>query len=121
MAKFGTFKFGTQKFGTGTPTPFNDNICYRGKPLGFQVRRQLNKEVIYRVCQGHQFKYGYFVPTNPQTVSQQNWRTTFTNGVAAAKALSEAEKEIYREIAKRKPGQTWFTIFMSQYLWTQSH
>lgn len=121
MAKFNTFKFGTQKFGHGTPTPFDDNICYRGKPLGFVVRRQINKEIIYRHCQGHQFKYAYFVPSNPKTVAQQSWRTTFKGGVTAAQALSEAEKEIYRDIAKRKKGQTWFTVFMSEYLWDQAH
>lgn len=121
MAKFGTFKFGTQKFGTKPVTPWDPNITYNGIPLGTEVRRQINKEFIYRVSQGHQFKYPYFVPTNPQTAPQQSWRATFTTGVAAAKVLSEGEKEIYRDMAERKKGQTWFTMFMREYLWEASH
>ena len=121
MAKFGTFKFGQAKFGTDTFTPWDDNICYRGRPLGTEVRRQINKEIIYRVHQSNQHKYKYFIPTNPQTAPQQTWRATFTNGVAAAKALSEGEKEIYRDMAERKKGQTWFTMFMREYLWEASH
>lgn len=121
MPKFGTFKFGRAKFGEEPPPTFRPEITYRRIPLGVQVRRQINKEIIYRVARGHQYKYPYFVPANPQTVPQQAWRTTFTNGVTAALALSSAEKETYREMAKRKPGQTWFSVFMSGYLWEESH
>ena len=121
MAKFGTSKFGTFKFGTGVVSKFRANICINGIPLGFQVRRQVGKEWIFRVKQGTQEKYPYFVPANPQTPGQQSWRTTFTSGVAAALALTEGEKEVYRKDAYRKKGQTWFTRFMAQYLWSESH
>lgn len=121
MAKFGTFKFGTEKFGVGVVTPFNQNMCYNGIPLGLIVRRQINKEYIYRYCQGHQFKYAYFVPTNPQTVTQQNWRAKYTAGNTAALALSSAEREPYIERAKKKKGWNWHNAFMSDYLWTESH
>ena len=100
---------------------FRDNICHKGYPLGFQVRRQINKEWIYRIKCGTQEKYPYFVPTNPKTAPQQAWRVKFTAGIAAAKLLSEAEKEVYRKKAKRKPGQTWHSLFMSWYLWKESH
>ncbi|MCK4249556.1 MAG: hypothetical protein KAX15_07225 [Candidatus Omnitrophica bacterium] len=121
MAKFGTFKFGQAKFGTKPINPFPPNLTYKGIPLGKEVRRSIEKKVTYRVCKGHQFKTAYKKPTNPQTPAQQAWRATFTPGVAAAKALSEEEKEPYREIAKREKGQTWFTMFMRKYLWEASH
>ena len=121
MAKFGTSKFGTFVFGTGVVSKFRANICHEGIPLGIQVRRQINKEWIYRVKSGTQQKYAYFVPANPQTEPQQSWRTTFTAGVTAALALTEGQKEAYRADAYRKPGQTWFTRFMAQYLWSESH
>ena len=100
---------------------FRANICYKGIPLGIQVRRQINKEFTYQFSGGKQVKYPYFVPANPQTPGQQLWRTTFTSGVAAALALTEGEKEVYRKDAYRKPGQTWFTRLMAQYLWRESH
>ena len=121
MAKFGTFKFSQEKFGVGAVTPFNQNMTYNGIPLGFEVRRQINKEYIYRVCQGHQFKYPYFVTPDPKTVPQQAWRTTFTDGMAAAMALSPAEREPYKEKASLKKGLSWHNVFMSEYLWTEAH
>ena len=121
MAKFGTKKFGTFKFGSAVVSKFRANICHEGIPLGIQVRRQINKEFIFRIKSGTQEKYPYFIPANPQTAGQQSWRTTFTAGVVAAKALTDGQKEVYRKDAYRKPGQTWFTRFMAEYLWRESH
>lgn len=121
MPKFGTFKFGQAKFGTKPINPFPPNLTYKAIPLGTAVRRQIGKKVIYRVCQGHQFKYAYFIPTNPQTEAQQLWRAVFTTGTAIAKTLSEEEKDIYRELAKGRPGKTWWSMFMSKYLREQSY
>lgn len=100
---------------------FRDEICYKGFPLGFQVRRKMKNEFIFRIKCGTQEKYPYFIPANPQTAPQQAWRAKFTAGIAAAKLLSEAAKEVYRKKAKRKPGQTWHSLFMSWYLWKESH
>ena len=121
MAKFGTFKFGQAKFGTKPITPWDPNLMYKNIILAQEVRGSINKEFTYRVCQGHQFKYPYTVPTNPQTESQQAWRAVFTTGTAIAKTLSEEDKEIYREMAAWEKGQTWWTKFMSEYLWEASH
>ena len=100
---------------------FRANICHNGIPLGIQVRRQINKEYIFRVKQGTQEKYPYFIPANPQTTGQQSWRAKFTVGIAAAKLLTPEEKAAYKKIAYRKKGQTWHSVFMSQYMWAQSH
>ena len=121
MAKFGRRKFGTFKFGKKILSKFRENICQDGIPMGIQVRGKHNKEWIYRIKCGTQEKYPYSVGDNPQTAGQQSWRAKFTAGIAAAKLLSEAEKEVYRKKAKRKPGQTWHSLFMSWYLWKESH
>ena len=100
---------------------FRDEICFRGLPGGFAVRGSINKEFIYAVKNNQQRKYAYFIPTNPQTVDQQAWRAKFTAGVAAALILTDDQKDEYRKDAYRKKGQTWFTRFMTQYLWAESH
>jgi len=100
---------------------FRPNICYKGIPLGIQVRRQINKEFTYQFSSGKQVKYPYFVPTNPQTEAQQAWRAKFTAGIEAAKLLSPDEKAMYKKTAYRKKGQTWHSVFMSKYMWAQSH
>lgn len=100
---------------------FPDEFCYQGIPLGLRIRRKIGNTSIFRVRQGVQEKMAYYTPTNPQTVEQQAWRAVFTGGVAAALALTPEQKQVYRLKAKTKPGQTWFTVFMSEYLWSESH
>ena len=121
MAKFGVEKFGAFKFGVTRISLFAENICHEGIPMGFQVRRKLGTDWIFRIKCGTQEKYPYFVPANPQTAGQQSWRAKFTAGIAAAKTLTPAEKAEYKKIAYRKPGQTWHSVFMSKYLWKESH
>jgi len=99
MAKFGTKKFGTFKFGAAVVSKFRANICHEGIPLGIQVRRQINKEFIFRIKSGTQEKYPYFIPANPQTAGQQSWRTTFTAGVVADKSINRRTK---RSLSKRR-------------------
>ena len=100
---------------------FPPELTYAGIPIGTRARRQLGKTYIYRVRQGVQEKMLYYIPTNPKTVVQQSWRSTFAVGVIQAKSLSQAERDVYREIAKHHPGQTWFSEYMSEYMWKQSH
>ena len=100
---------------------FRDEICVQGYPLGLHVRGKHNSQYIFRIKCGTQERYPYFVPANPQTVAQQAWRAKFTAGIAAAKLLTPEEKAAYKKIAYRKPGQTWHSVFMSKYMWKQSH
>ena len=100
---------------------FQDEICVQGFPLGLHVRGKYNSQYIFRRKCGTQERYPYFVPANPQTVAQQAWRAKFTAGIAAAKLLTPTEKAAYKKIAYRKPGQTWHSVFMSKYMWAQSH
>ncbi|MBA7646906.1 hypothetical protein ES703_54672 [subsurface metagenome] len=116
MAKFGRFKFGQAKFGTKPITPWDPNITYHGRPVALEVRGDINKESIYRICQGHQFKYPYFVPANPQTELQQENRATFAEASTAASALTPEEREPYKERAWAIGNIYWHNIFIRDYM-----
>lgn len=121
MPKYGQFIYGEQLYGEGIlPDPNRPISSYR-KPLGTEVRRKLDDRIIFQVSHGGQQRKKYHIPDNPQTEAQQAWRAIFITGVTAALALSPAQQEPYKTRAKKKKGQTWFTIFMSDYLWDQSH
>lgn len=60
----------------------------------------------------------YYTPTNPRTGKQQTWREIFAQGIAAWHALSEEEKDEWRQKAKKKRmvGQHLF-----QSTWLKAH
>lgn len=100
---------------------------FRGLLLGHQARGTINKEKIYRIRTGnghygstlgrkYQDTMDYYTPDNPQTEAQQAWRSIHANAVAGAKALTEEQREPYKEKAQKEGGQTWFTIFVREYL-----
>lgn len=65
-------------------------------------------------------------PSNPRTPAQQAWRGVFRDGVAKWHGLTNAEKSVYNEKAKRRKttkygffqprGIEGFNLFMSDYL-----
>jgi len=57
----------------------------------------------------------FYWPTNPRTEAQQAHRAIFSNGVEAWQALSEGEKDEYRELAKEKP-LSGFNLFLREFL-----
>lgn len=61
-------------------------------------------------------RHKYYRPVQPDSAAQLSRRTTFTNGVTAAQALTPAQKECYNIIAKKMKAQTWFSVFMREYL-----
>ena len=109
MPKFGTFKFGQEKFGS-KPARYTHLPTKDQQILGIKARKQLAKEIIYRVRYGRQEQYAYFIPANPRTESQQANRSKFTTAVADWKALPEDEKKTWEEIAKETtiPGRNLF-------------
>ena len=121
MPKYGTFRYGEQKYGTEPTTPFPPNLTYKSIPVAVQIRKDIGEKVIYRVRQGNQQKYKYFIPTNPQTTPQQAWRATFAAGRAAASALTPEEREPYKERAREIGNIHWHNVFISDYLWEASH
>ena len=121
MPKYGAFIFGEQLYGEGIlPDPNRPKSSYR-KPLGTEARRKLDDRIVFQVSHGGQQRKPYHIPDNPQTPDQQSWRAIFIAGVTAALALTPEERQPYKTRAKKHKGQTWFTIFMSDYLWIQSH
>jgi len=81
MPLFKKIHFAEGPFGDFHLPKINYKVAYRRKELGTQVRKQLNKEIIYRVRPGnghagaiagvvYQDKYKYVVPTsinNPES------------------------------------------------------
>ena len=116
---------------------FSDAHCRNGIPLGTQIRRKLDvgdnpaiigkavigsaatirgNPVIFRWRPGYgQEQMTYYHPANPQTEAQQAWRAIFAAGIAAWKALSEEEKDIWRTKASKR-GKVGQHLFQSYYL-----
>jgi hypothetical protein len=61
-------------------------------------------------------KHAYHRPIQPDTAAQLSRRSTFSAGVTAAQALTPTQKLVYKETASKKKAQTWFTVFMTEYL-----
>lgn len=62
-------------------------------------------------------KQKFYVPANPQTVSQQANRVKFAAGIVAWQALTPAEKVVYNKNAIGKH-MTGFNLFLRQYMLT---
>ena len=54
-------------------------------------------------------------PANPRSEAQQEHRSTFAQAVAAWKELTDAEREEYRERARRQ-GRTGYNLYLAEYL-----
>lgn len=74
------------KMDTGVGTPINRFGIY-------QKRFEEGKTIWVREK--------FYIPSNPQTVPQQNWRTIFANGMAAWGNLTNEQKETYNERAQK--------------------
>jgi len=61
-------------------------------------------------------RHKYYRPVQPDTEAQLARRAVFTIAVTAAQALTPAQKLVYTTIAKKEKAQTWFSVFMREYL-----
>ena len=61
-------------------------------------------------------RHKYYRPVQPNSEAQLARRAVFTAGVTAAQALTPTQKLVYINIAKTKKVQTWFSVFMTEYL-----
>lgn len=73
----------------------------------YQMRTRFGKQVLV--------KEKYYVPTNPQTETQQANRQKLTDGVAAWQALTSPQKSVYNERAKYKKFSG-YNLFLKEYL-----
>lgn len=90
-------------------------IAFGHNRFGFYSKYSGIYQKHYRYGESYISKMKFYRPTNPQTETQQAWRSIFANGHIAWRALTNSEKDVYRLRAKyqRKTG---FNIFMSEYL-----
>ena len=107
-----------------------------GIPLGLSARKSIYltvagslTRVTFRVRRNngaaggiagkrYQDQYFHVTAANPRSGLQQGQRGVFHDGVATWKALSEAEKDVYRNHANRSRFATGFTFYMSEYMMT---
>jgi len=100
---------------------------FRNLPLGARARGTINKEKTYRVRRGngnyastkgreYQDIMDYYVTADPKTPAQQANRGIFADAVAGALLLTEEQREAYREKARKKGGQSWISVFISEYM-----
>lgn len=114
MAKYGQFRYSEQVYGPRVLSqPKRPNSLHR-LLIGILIRGSWAKYLTWRFRQGQQQKMKYYVTANPQTATQQTWRAVFADGVVAAKTLDPADRTYPK--AWKQPGQTWFTLFMRDYL-----
>ena len=73
------------------------NVLIWGK-LGSRIYRRAHTRAGVRSV-----AYEKFIPSNPQTAKQQNWRRSFCLGMKEWKALSFLEKRNYQEKVKGLP------------------
>ena len=88
-------------------------------PLNSMTAHGKFRDLIYaRVGKtGNNYSKRYAVPTNPNTLQQQLYREKFANAVSDWHALSPADQDHYRQLAKGRP-LTGFNLFISNYLKT---
>jgi len=102
-----TKKFGLPNFYGGAwfgASDFGDDIEQSGV---YQKRHYSDNPVFVRMR--------HMWPTNPQTVSQQSWRQIFANGVVAWQNLTESEKTVYNNEARKYQFEG-FNLFLREWL-----
>ena len=126
MPKFGQVHFGRNYFGDSTPPTANWKRSYANIPLGIRVRRQLAKQVIFRVRRGnghagaitgvaYQDKYGYFVPSSINNVQSTPYRTHWKAAVDFwQNILSTDEKIAYNKRATKGLRMSGYNLFMRE-------
>lgn len=137
-----TFLFGEpaldsriEKFTWAVPTPPRPS----SKILGIKVRKILTGSSAYGVRGYGAFHYGagadfhgiyrvrvilgkstqekmdFYIPANPQTPGQQNWRAKLRAAVIAWLALTDEQKEVYNKKAKYKD-YSGYNLYISEFL-----
>lgn len=79
-----------------------------GKVWGIYQRRHNKGKKIYT-------RLKFYIPTNPRTVPQQSNRSKFASGMSEWASLTQNEKNVYNERAKRKQVHG-VNLFLTEYL-----
>ncbi len=95
-SEYGTRTYGNFRYGD------MDNIW------GIYQRRHRRGKVIHA-------RLKFYIPSNPQSATQQNNRTKFTAGMTAWTGLTQNQKNVYNERAKKKHLHG-VNLFLREYL-----
>ncbi len=124
MPKYGQVHFGRVYFGEDEPRGENYKRSFANIPLGIRVRRQIGKQVIFRVRRGnghagaiagivYQDKYGYVVPGNINNAEGKPHRAQWIAAVDYWRnILSTAEKKAYNVKATKGFRMSGYNLFM---------
>ncbi len=97
-------RLGRYGMGTRGETKYGDVIERHGI---YQIRSRYNGSIIV--------KEKFYLPTNPQTETQQTHRQKLTDAVAGWQGLTNNQKEIYNEIARYKP-YSGYNLYIGEYI-----
>jgi hypothetical protein len=128
MPKFGQTWFNGSYFGEGrqTFTPFNKEI--HRVPLGFEVRKQFGKVLIFRVRRGngyygselgkkYQDKFAYVVPSSINNAEGQSARDALATAVSNWKnVLTDEQKAEYNRRAMIKRHLSGYNLYVGEYV-----
>lgn len=100
---------------------------YQDHKLGIEARKTIAKTKTYRVRHGngeagsvlgqkYQDEMIYYTPTNPQTATQQLWRTVLRAGVWKWSEMTPEEKAPWIEEAKKYRNWSGYNTFISAWL-----
>jgi hypothetical protein len=128
MPKFGQAWFSGELFGDKTLRFTNFKNSIHRVPLGFAIRRQIRKEIIFRVRPGngyfgallgerYQDKYRYFVPSSINNAQGAASRTALAQAVYNWKnVLDEATKAEYNRAAGKKRFLSGYNLYVGSYV-----
>lgn len=128
MPKFGQAWFSGELFGDGKLAASNFKNSIHRVPLGFAVRRQIRKEIIFRVRRGngyfgallgerYQDKYRYFIPASINNPEGASARVALAQAVYNWKnVLDEETKEEYNRAAQRGLKMSGYNLYVRQYV-----
>jgi len=128
MPKYGQVHFGRNYFGDSIPPTENWKRSYANIPLGIRVRRQLAKQVIFRVRRGnghagsvagvaYQDKYGYVVPSSINNVESAGARALFSTAVSNWQGvLSTEQKAEYNKRATKGLRMSGYNLYIREYI-----
>jgi hypothetical protein len=101
---------------------------YAGIVVGFEIRKQLGHDVIFRVRRGngqygsvykkrYQDQFAYVVPASINNEEGQASRDAFTTAMSNWKnVLTEEDKAEYNRRARKRKGIQGFNIYVGEYV-----
>lgn len=128
MPKYGQVHFGNVYFGESEPPTANWKRSFANIPLGVRVRKQLGKQVIFRVRRGngyagsvagiaYQDKYKYVVPSSINNPQSDSVRALYATAVSNWKnVLTDEQKAIYNKRATKGLKMSGYNLYIREYI-----